>query len=62
MMDDQVDASGMRCLESRPDPVATRVKGKVGREGATIGNIKDNMGGKEMRGGNEVHTDKAGVT
>jgi hypothetical protein len=33
MMDDQVDASEASCLESRPDPVATRIKEKVGREG-----------------------------
>jgi hypothetical protein len=32
MMDGQVDASGARCLESRPDPVATWTKEKVGRE------------------------------
>lgn len=37
MMDDQVDASGVICLESRPDPVATPVKEKVGREGTTMG-------------------------
>lgn len=40
MMDDQVDASGMRCLESRPDPVATQVKEKVGREGTTMGKYR----------------------
>lgn len=37
MMGDQADASGMRCLESRPDPVATQVKEKAGREGTTMG-------------------------
>ena len=41
----------MGCLESRPDPVATRVTEKVGREGDNHEdkNIGDNIGGKEGR-------------
>ena len=33
MMDDRVGASEASFWESRPDPVATRIKEKVGREG-----------------------------